>query len=161
MNPEACAKLTDLLRDVSVAMLTTTAEDGSLRSRPMGIPQYEFEGELWFFTAVDAPKAGELTEDERVNVSLAEPKHERYVSISGRARVVRDPAKAKELWSPLLKAWFPGGLDDPRIALLRIAVDQAEYWDAKGSKMPVFASFVKAAVTGTSPDHLGKHKKLA
>jgi len=81
MNPEACAKLTDLMRDVSVAMLTTTAEDGSLRSRPMGIPKYEFEGELWFFTAVDAPKAGELAEDERVNVSLAEPKHERYVSI--------------------------------------------------------------------------------
>jgi general stress protein 26 len=152
MNPEACAKLTDLLRDVSVAMLTTTAEDGSLRSRPMGIPQYEFEGELWFFAAVDAPKAGELTEDERVNVSLAEPKHERYVSISGRARVMRDPAKAKELWSPRLKAWFSGGLDDPR---------HAEYWDAKGSKMLVFASLVKAAVTGTSPDHVGKHKKLA
>ncbi len=161
MNPEACAKLTDLLRDVSVAMLTTTAEDGSLRSRPMGIPKYEFEGELWFFTAIDAPKTDELAEDERVNVSLAEPKHERYVSISGRARIVRDPAKAKELWSPLLKAWFPGGLDDPRLALLRIAVDHAEYWDAKGSKMLVFASLVKAAVTGTPPEHLGKHKKLA
>jgi len=92
---------------------------------------------------------------------LAEPKHERYVSVSGRARLVRDPAKAKELWSPLLKAWFPGGLDDPRLALLRIGVDHAEYWDAKGNQMMVFASLVKAAVTGTPPAHLGKHKKLA
>jgi general stress protein 26 len=160
MNLDACQKLSDMLQDVGVAMLTTMAEDGTLRSRPMGVPKYEFEGELWFFTADHTPKTDELSEDERVNVALNEPKNERYLSISGRARVVKDAEKTQAMWSPTMKAWFPGGPDDPHLALLRIAVDHAEYWDAKGGKATVLASMIKAAVTGTTPDQVGQHKKI-
>jgi general stress protein 26 len=54
----------------------------------------------------------------------------------------------KELWSPLHKAWFPKGLEDPKIALLRVDVDRAEYWDAPSSAAVRLFGFAKAVLTG-------------
>jgi len=68
--------------------------------------------------------------------------------VSGRASVVRDRGKAEELWSPAMKAWFPDGLDDPDLALLRVQVEDAEYWDTPSSKMVHVVGFVKAVATG-------------
>ena len=115
-------KLRELLKGIRVAMMTTIDQDGSLRSRPMATQETEDPGELWFFTGADSAKAGEIGRDQRVNLSYAKPDDESYVSLSGTAQVVRDKAKAKELWNPFVKAWFPKGLDDPNLALLRVQV---------------------------------------
>lgn len=154
-------KLAELIRDIHVAMITTVAPDGSLHSRPMANPNHGFYGELWFFTSLNSPKSEEVAKHSQVNVSFSEPKSSRYVSISGAGTIVQDAAKIKELWNPLLKAWFPGGPEDANLALLRIEVDHVEYWDAKSSHMQVFLSLAKAAVTGEPPKHLGDHQKLA
>src|SRR5918912_1162828 len=71
-------------------------------------------------TVAGAPKVGEVERDQRVCVSYSSPDDQRYVSVSGRAQLVRDPAKVKELWGPAYKAWFPKGPDDPELALLRV-----------------------------------------
>jgi hypothetical protein len=62
--------------------------------------------------------------------------------------VVRDKAKAKELWNPLLKAWFPQGLDEPDLVLLNVKVEKAEYWDSPSGKMVQLAGLAKALATG-------------
>lgn len=72
---------------------------------------------------------------------------------------MRDKEKAKELWKPLLKAWFPKGLEDPDLALLKVSVESAEYWDAPSSKMVQIAGIAKAAVTGQRYQG-GENKKL-
>lgn len=59
----------------------------------------------------------------------------------------------------MLKSWFPEGKDDPNIALLKVDVDQAEYWDAPGSRMVVAFDYLKARITGTAPQ-LGENKKV-
>lgn len=151
--------LRELIKDIRFAMLTTVDEDGFLRSRPMATQSAEFDGELWFFTEASSPKAGEVERDHRVNVSYAAPDDNRYVSVSGTARMVRDRAKAEELWKPALKAWFPEGLDDPDLALLRVQVEKAEYWDSPSSKMIQLAGFLKAVVTGKRIDP-GENEKL-
>jgi len=153
-------KLELMIRDIGVAMITTLAPNGTLHSRPMAAPKHAFDGDLWFFTAADSLKAHEVAENSHVNVSFSEPKSERYISISGRASVVHDHARAEAMWTPLLRGWFPGGVDDPRLALLRVEVEHAEYWDAKGSRMLVFFSLAKAATTGHAPKHLGSHANL-
>jgi general stress protein 26 len=81
-------------------MLTTVDEDGALRSRPMAAPQVAFDGELWFFTGADAPKVEEAPLHHPVNVSFADPEHQRYVSICGTATRVRDRQKMEALWGP-------------------------------------------------------------
>ncbi|MBD0325974.1 MAG: pyridoxamine 5'-phosphate oxidase family protein, partial [Pyrinomonadaceae bacterium] len=133
--------------------------DGTLRSRPMSTQQVEFDGDLWFFTRASAPKVDEVRRDERVNVSYAKPEDQRYVSISGTAQIVRDRRKIEELWKPELKAWFPKGLEDPDIALLKINVEQAEYWDSPSSTMAHIFGFVKAIATGQTYEP-GENEKI-
>jgi general stress protein 26 len=141
-------KIRELIKDIRFAMLTTVDEDGSLRSRPMATQKAELDGDLWFFTSAGSSKVDEVQHDQRVNLSYAAPDDNTYVSLSGTAVLVRDPAKMKELWNPALKAWFPKGLEDPEIALLRVRVEKGEYWDSPSSKMVQLAGFVKAIATG-------------
>lgn len=72
---------------------------------------------------------------------------------------MKDKARAKELWNPIYKAWFPDGLDDPNLALIRVDVDQAEYWDSPNSKVVQLAGFVKAIVTGQRAEG-GENEKI-
>ena len=141
-------KLGELIKGIRVAMLTTVDSEGCLHSRPMATQDAEFDGTLWFFTEADSLKIHELERDRHVNLSYANPDDSKYVSVSGIAAIVRDHEKVKELWSPIYKAWFPKGVDDPNIALLRVAVDKAEYWDSPSSAVVRLIGFAKAVVTG-------------
>ena len=160
-HDEKSKKIRELIKDIKFAMLTTIDDDGSLRSRPMATLQCEFDGDIWFFTKADAPKVHEVEHDQHVNVSYAEPDQQKYVSVSGTAMLVRDRSKIEELWNPLFKGWFPEGLDDPQIALLKVSVDKAEYWDSPSSKVVRLVGFLKAVITGKPIDNLGEHDKIS
>ena len=118
------------------------------------------EGALWFFTSDDSAKSNEIDRDHRVNVVYADPNEQRYVSISGMAEVSHDRSKMEELWTPDLRTWFPDGLNDPHMSLIRVSIDQAEHWDAPSSKMVHLFGLLKAVATGTPPKDLGDHAKL-
>lgn len=156
---EAIQKLGELIRNVRVAMLTTLEEDQTLRSRPMATQEVEFDGDLWFFTKDDSPKAQEIQREQHVNVSYADPEQAIYVSVSGKAQILHDTEKAKALWRPAYKAWFPEGLDDPELALLKVRVEKAEYWDAPSSRLVALVGFIKAIATG-QPYHAGETREL-
>jgi general stress protein 26 len=156
---EAIKKLNGLIEDINFAMLTTVDTDGVLRSRPMATQAAEFDGTLWFFTSDKTHKVEEIERDNRVNASYAAPEDNVYVSVSGTATIVKDRAKMEELWNPILKAWFPEGLDDPNICLLKVNVEQAEYWDSPSSTLVQIGGFVKALVTGQRADG-GENEKI-
>jgi general stress protein 26 len=155
---ESIKKLNDLIEDIQVAMLTTNDGD-VLRSRPMQTQDFEFDGSLWFFTSSDTHKADELEKDNRVNVSYAEPSDNTYVSISGTGTLIKDRAKIDEYWSDIYKAWFPKGKDSPDLVLLKVAVEQAEYWDSSSNTIVQVAGFLKALATGESADG-GENEKI-
>jgi general stress protein 26 len=156
---ESIEKLKGLIEDIDFAMLTTV-NGGQLRSRPMSTQKFDFDGDLWFFTSDQTHKVDEIEQDNRVCVAYAKPEDNVYVSVSGRAQLVKDKDKIEELWNPILKAWFPEGLDDPTLSLLKISVEEAEYWDSPNSKIVQLVGFVKALVTGT-PASGGEHGKVS
>jgi general stress protein 26 len=130
-----------LIKGARVVMLTTVAGDGRFRSRPM-MPGAFDEGALWFLTRVPSAKTADIADNQRVNLAYASAKDDRYVSISGAATIQRDAARVKDLWEREHKAWFPGGKNDPDLAVLRVQVDQVEYWDADTGRMvPVNGPF--------------------
>jgi general stress protein 26 len=45
-HDEDTRKVADLIKGNRIAMLTTTAPDGTLTSRPMGLQEVEFDGDL-------------------------------------------------------------------------------------------------------------------
>ncbi len=151
-------KLWDMMRSIGFAMLTSE-DEGQLRARPMVASQKEFDGTLWFFTRASSHKVEEVQTQHRVGVTYAEPSKQNYVSLSGDATLVRDADHIASHWTELMRTWFPKGKDDPDIALLRVDVTQAEYWDAPSSAMVHAYGYVKAVVTGASP-HPGENEKL-
>jgi len=157
-NPDI-KKLASLIKDIKLAMLITYDENGFLRGRPMATQQVEFDGDLWFFTTDDSNKIADIKKDSNVNVSFAEPVDNRFISISGEAEFVKDKNKAKELWSPLFKAWFKDGLDDPKLGLIKIVVKKAEYWDSANGKVIELIGFIKAVTTGKEYTP-SEHKKI-
>lgn len=152
-------KVWAMIRDVEVAMLVTMDEEGRFRGRPMRAVKHEAGDVLWFFTRQASPKVQEARQDERVLLAYADPRGQNYVSISGTAEVVRDPAKQKELWSEPLRVWFPGGAGASDVALLKVTVDGAEYWDAPSSTLVHAWGYVKAITTG-EPPHPGANDKV-
>ncbi len=134
-DPKSAQKLRELIRDISVAMITTVTPDGALRSRPMVTLDAPNQEELWFFTSDDSEKAQDLAEEQAVNVSYADPNRQRFVSVSGNASIIHDSERVHELWKPGLETYFPRGLDDPHVALLSVRIETAEYWDATAGNM--------------------------
>lgn len=140
----------ELLEHFDNAMLVTVSRDGSLHARPMRIAQARENGELWFVTSVDSAKAAEVA--ARVQCTVTMQSRSSYLTVSGRAELVRDPAKVKELWTDAWKPWFPDGPETPDIVLIRVDGEQAEYWDTSGVKGLRYAyKLVKATASGERP----------
>lgn len=155
---ESIEKLRQLTEGIDFCMLTTI-DEGHLKSRPMSTQKFEFDGDLWFFIDSKSHKVAEIAADNRVNVAYSKPEDNTYVSVSGHADVVKDREKIEELWSPILKAWFPKGLDDPSLSLLKVTVEQAEYWEATSGVLVQLYGFAKALVTGEEADW-GRNEKI-
>jgi general stress protein 26 len=148
-SPET-QKVAELARDIRIAMLTTTAQDGRLMSRPMAQQEVEFDGDLWFFAERDSRKVAQVAAQPHVNVTLTS--NDTWISLTGTAEVVTDVARAKELWNPFVEAWLPQGPEDPQVVLLKVNAETAEYWDTPGGRVASVLSFVKAKVTGERYD---------
>lgn len=155
---EGIKKIKELTEGIDFCMLTTD-DGGQLRSRPMSTQKFEFGGDLWFFTSDNTHKVEEIEKDNRVNVAYSKPDDNVYLSVSGRAEIVKDRAKIEELWNPVHKAWFPEGLDDPTLCLLKVQVEQAEYWEGTSSTLVQLFGMVKAIATGEEADY-GENKKI-
>ncbi len=158
-HTEHTQKMWDMMKAINFAMLTTE-DDDHLRARPMVAAQSGFDGTLWFFTRASSHKVGEVQQDHRVGVTYADPHKQDYVSLSGRAQLVRDKTAIDAHWGEAMRTWFPKGKDDPDIALLKVDVAMAEYWDAPNSTMVHAYGYLKAVVTGEAP-HPGGNEKVS
>jgi general stress protein 26 len=134
------------IHTIKFAMLTTEDEDGYLHSRPMATLEEDGEGSLWFFTGKSGHKSHEIDRNPRVNLSYSAGDKDIFLSLAGEAHLVEDAARAKKLWNPFMNAWFPKGPEDPELALLRVDVDEAEYWDVGSKKMTTLVHFAKSIV---------------
>ncbi|WP_262176381.1 pyridoxamine 5'-phosphate oxidase family protein [Saccharococcus sp. Marseille-Q5394] len=144
MKQEEIETLRELIKDIDTAMLTTLSEEG-LVSRPMKTQEVEFDGDLWFFTKKETNKYEEISHDQDVNVAYA---GKSYVSVRGRAEVVEDINKKKELWSKAYEKIMQTSYDDPNLVLIKVKAEAAEYWET-GNLTKKIAFFYKR-MTGQS-----------
>lgn len=158
---EGAKKLYELIADVKIAMMTTIEPDGTLHSRPMWNHKADEAGDLWFFTRERTPKVTELSRESEVNLAYSDPSGQNYVSVSGKAEIVREQAKIKELWGEGLRTWFPKGPDDPDIALIRVHPSGGEYWDGPSRTVMQLYGYAKARLTGEPPNELADNKKVS
>lgn len=149
---EGRKKIGELIKDVRICMMTTAAGDGSFDSRPMATQKTEFDGTVWFVTQHESGKVHALENDAHVSLIYSDPSNNNFVTAKGRAQISQDKAKIHELWSPMFKAWFPKGEDDPNIAVLKVEITEADYWEASSSKLVFGIKYLAAAMTGGAVD---------
>jgi len=156
---EAMAKIWDLIRDVKVAMLTTSGPQGELRSRPMASQEIGFDGDLWFLSRQQSGKVEEIEHGSRVSLTYVNNDRHAYVALSGRAELSQSREKINELWKPIDAAWFPQGKDDPDVIAIKVTVEEAEYWEAPGNALVRGYHLLKAVAT-QGKSQPGEHKKI-
>jgi general stress protein 26 len=152
-----------LLRKFNNAMLVTATGTGESHARPMAVAQVEDDGQLWFITASDSPKVHEIEEDSHVVVTAQEGSS-CFLALNGRARMVSDSQKVKELWREPFRVWFPEGQNDPKIELIAVTPESGEYWDTTGvRKVSYLWAAAKAYLSRTTPeaDTSDEHAKVA
>lgn len=128
---------------------TTTPLNGGEPARPMNVRQVDAQGNLWFLSASDSHKNDELRRNSQVTLYFQAGKHSEFLQLQGRATVTTERAKIQELWEPVLRTWFTGGVDDPRLTAIQVRPISGYYWDTKhgdlvaGVKMVIGAALSK------------------
>lgn len=149
----AFVDLCSLIEQIPVAMLTNIDADGNLVSRPMSPMEMDRNGALWFFIDLRHAKVEHMG---AANLSFADADRATFVSLSGRGQIHMDRARIAQLWTPLVRPWFPRGADSEHLALLKFSPDAAEYWDAPQSKMMRMVALAASVIAG-KPIAQGEH----
>jgi general stress protein 26 len=148
----------EIAEKTKICMLTT--QSGTrMRSRPMHAMLDRDAGCVWFLTDHRGAKDEEISAAPDVCLAFADTGSNTYLSMIGRAEILRDVTKAKDLWSTEAQAWWPKGPTDPDVCVLKVIPDSAEYWDARGNSITIALKLAAARISGNPPD-LGENKKV-
>jgi general stress protein 26 len=147
----------DIIERVGVCMLTTRFANG-LRARPLEARPDRANGLIWFVTDLRSGKEHEIEGNEEVGLVFIDAGAKAYLSLTARAEVSRDHAKAAAIWKSTDGVWWRGP-DDPNVCVLRVTPMTAELWDGPSSKAVAAFEFAKARLTGAKPK-LGENRKV-
>ena len=150
---EAGEKIKELAgKNKTCFFCTNVTSSTPFATRPMSVQKMDEEGNFWFLSANDSHKNAEIAVDNNVQLLFQGSAHSDFLSIEGVATISTDKAIIKELWEPIIKTWFTGGVDDPRITAIKVATKQGYYWDNKHGNAVAFAKMVTGAIIGKTLD---------
>ena len=152
------SRVWDIIDQARIGMLTTRFA-GGLRARPLEARADRDAGIIWFVTDVRGAKDDEVDAAHDIGLVFIHEDDRAYLSITGSASVIRNTAKAKEIWKKTDDIWLPGGPDDPNARLLRVDPITAELWDGPSSAAGAAFEFAKARLTGEQLN-LGENRKV-
>ncbi|MBV9986273.1 MAG: pyridoxamine 5'-phosphate oxidase family protein [Chitinophagaceae bacterium] len=158
-SAQAVKKLQTLISDVRTCMMVTSGKSGRHSGRPMAVIDVDDHANLWFFASNKSAKVKDIEEDTQVQLVFANPQKDIFIDVYGRASIETDRRYITEKWNPLVKAWFPDGVDDPALCLIKIKADEAHYWDTDATKVGAMVKMALSAVTGKKLEE-GVHGEL-
>lgn len=149
---KAVTKMRELVKASPTCMLGTSLTDQPPHLCPMQVQDVDNDGCLWFFSGADSTHNAQIKDDPRVQLIFCNNGKHEYLAVYGKAEITRDIEKVDELWSSMVKAWFPDGRDDPNLTLIRVNPEKVHYWDVKDGKLVAMAKILVGAVTGSPKD---------
>ena len=149
---EAMKKIQELADAADICLFATNLTEIPISARPMSRQKIEDDGTLWFFSEKNSHKNEHIEQDSRVQLFFSNIKNQEYLSIYGTAEIIKDDAKAEELWSPIAKTWFHEGPSDPTLTIIKVTPEDGYYWDTKNGKLISLLKMVGGAITGKEMD---------
>lgn len=145
-NEDALKKMKSAIESIGVCMMAAVDGDGA--SRPMSAAKCEDNGNIWFFTNEKTEAGQEAGSRKKLALHFSSPAKLNFLCVLGQSELVHDKAKMEELWNPIMKTWFPDGLETPGITLIRVDPESAHYWESNASRIELLYSWAKAQITG-------------
>lgn len=145
---QAVSKMREIILSAPTCFLASGLSQMPFHLCPMYVQDVDSEGAIWFFSGADSVHNELLQEDPRVELMFSNNSKHEYLAVFGRASLSRDVEKVDELWGTMVKAWFPGGKDDPNLTLIRVEPDRVHYWDTRENKLVALGKILLGAVTG-------------
>lgn len=131
------SRIAEAMRDIDFVMLNTHTKDGQIGARPMSNNrQVDYDGDSYYFTWEDCLMVDDIKRDPKVGLSLQGPQRANgapgmFISIEGKAEIVRDKTQFAQHWVDELERWFRDGIDTPGMVMLHVQASRAAYWDGE------------------------------
>ena len=149
----AIKKIKELTDKAPSCFFCTHIETGKpFATRPMSVQKVDDAGNLWFLSANDSHKNQEIKNDMQVQLLFQGSNYSDFLNLSGKATVSEDKKMIHELWEPILKTWFTGGVDDPRISVIKVVPEEGYYWDTKHNMAVGLIKRLTGAIIGKTMD---------
>jgi general stress protein 26 len=152
VSQEGREKFKELVESARMCMFATNLDSYPVSARPMSTLEVDDDGALWFFSQASSEKNYEIKSDSRVQLFFNNTKSSEYLSVAGRATIIKDEEKAKELWTAFAKTWFNEGVDDPELSIIKVEPEDIYYWETKTNKLVSLMKIAVGAVTGKTMD---------
>ena len=131
MTDRSLAEIAEKMRDIDIAMLSTDAGDGAIASRPMSNNgEVEWDGDSFYFTWDQSRMVADIGRNPKVGLTFNNGDGF-WLSVSGRAEIMRDKAAFADHWTDGLHQWFEDGVDTPGLVLIKVGATRAKYWDGE------------------------------
>jgi general stress protein 26 len=145
---EAVAKIKEMAEDIKFCMFFTELSVRPIPTRPMGVQEVDDQGNLWFLSSKNSNKNFEINHDNEVQLVFSKNSSSQYLSVFGKAHIYTDRSHVEDIWSPMAKAWFEEGKDDPNATVIKVEPVDAYYWDTKYGKLVTLLKIGIGAITG-------------
>ena len=135
MADKSLAELAGKMKDIDFAVLSTRTENGAIAARPMSNNrEVEFDGDAYFFTCDDTRTVADIGRDPQVGLAYQAKSgmlglRPFFLTIEGRAALIRDKGQFAAHWTKDLGAWFEQGIDTPGLVLVKVSAERVHYWD--------------------------------
>ena len=134
-SSKSLSELSEKMRDIDFAVLSTRTEGGAISGRPMSNNrEVDFDGDSYFFTLEDTRTVGDIRRNPQVGLAYQGKSgmlgmRPFFLTIEGRAELIQDKGRFAEHWTKDLDRWFDEGIDTPGLVLIRVEAERLHYWD--------------------------------
>lgn len=131
------AELSEKMRDIDFAMLSTKTNGGAIASRPMSNNrEVDYDGEAWFFADEATRMVDDIATDPKIGLTYQGSSgvlgmRPFFIAVEGDASVIKDRDLLEEHWTKGLERWWPDGIDTPGLVLIRVTGERLHYWDGE------------------------------
>jgi len=131
MSAKSLSDLSQKMREIDIAMLSTHTDGGAIAGRPMSNNgEVEYDGDSYYFTWEKSRMVADIKRDPKVSLAF-QGKKAFLVAVEGKAELIRDKDEFEAHWTSGLDQWFEDGVETKGLVMIKVRATRIHYWDGE------------------------------